>query len=607
MLFQYTYGMSKPLLEVQNLSKAFGRQTVLDQVSFHVSEGQKIALIGRNGAGKSTLLKILTGELSADEGSFQYFDRTHIGVIRQNEVLPDDCSSLQFLEEQSDKPDWAVKKMAAKFGLHEEHLAKPPGALSGGYQMRVKLVAMFLGDPNLLFLDEPVNYLDLQTLLLLEGVLADYRGAFILIAHDRTFLQNTCHLTYEIERGKLVTFKGDVQTFLAWKQEQIQFSKRTNKRLAREIKHTQKFVERFRYKASLASRAQNKLKHINRLKTQIMDIDASLATTRISIPSPHVHPGVALRVEDLAIGYGDHAVAQNINFTVNRGEKIVIAGENGRGKSTLLKTIVHHIKPLSGSAKWWKHADIGYYDQLTSKSLNNDLTVLSHLTQSAPHDAPAQRVLMMAGNFLFKGDDLDKKISVLSGGERARLALAGLLLQQHNVLILDEPTNHLDVETADALATALQEYAGTVLFVSHARTFASTLADRIFEVKEGGVKEYLGDYAAYVDYLADLAALDIKEEQTPVQASPLAAQERKEYYALVKERQRDCQRLEKQIKTLESEKSDILKYFFENPTDYAPPKAQRLNEINEELTSLEEQWMKQQERIETLRGELHSA
>ncbi|NQV12005.1 ATP-binding cassette domain-containing protein [Candidatus Uhrbacteria bacterium] len=596
--------MAKPLLEVQNISKMYGRQDVLKNISFQVAEGQKIALIGRNGAGKSTLLKVLLGEEEADSGDVLMFDWTHLGVIRQNEVLPGDTTTLEYLEREGGKPVWDVKKMGAKFGLHTEHMEKAPNELSGGYQMRIKLVAMFLQEPNLLFLDEPVNYLDLQTLLMLESVLADYRGSFILVAHDRTFLQNTCDVTYEIERSSLTTYKGKVQEFLEWKAEQVEFVKRTNKKLSREMQHHQKFVDRFGAKASLASRAKNKVKHISRLRTQIVKINADLATTRITIPSPIVHPGPALRIEELSIGYGETVIADDISFTLSRGEKVVITGENGRGKSTLLKTLVGMIEPLSGSMKWWKHADVGYYYQLTSASLNDKDKVLAHLTASANPSMSGEQILMMAGNFLFQGDDLDKPVSVLSGGERARLALAGILLRNHNVLILDEPTNHLDVETAEGLALALKRYKGTVIFVSHARTFVGALADRILEVRHHSVREFRGDYPAYVEYLAELADEDTKLEDINLSSEEMDRErdklERKEARLRVRELQRSIKRAETQMGKLQQEKGEIMKYFFENPTDYAPPKAMRLEELKRELDKLDREWIKLQEEIESL-------
>ncbi|HBU27994.1 TPA: ABC transporter [Candidatus Uhrbacteria bacterium] len=596
--------MAKPLLEARGICKSFGKQTVLKDVSLLITEGKKIALIGRNGAGKSTLVKILLGETEADTGEVTVFDRTHIGVVHQQEVLPADVSTLAYLEAVGGKPSWEVKKLGAKFGLHTVQLEKPPSTLSGGYQMRVKLVAMFLQEPTLLFLDEPVNYLDLQTLLLLETVLAEYRGSFLLIAHDRTFLQNTCDTVYEIERGELTTYNGDVQSYLAWKAEQLEFVKRTNKKLSREIEHHQSFVDRFGAKASLATRAQNKMKQISKLRSQIQKIDVNLATARIKITSSHVHPGLAIRARELSIGYPGHTVAQSIDFSILRGEKVVIAGENGRGKSTLLKTLVGQLEPLAGEYKWWKHAAIGNYDQLTSESLSEKDTVLSHLMQCAPGHTSSEQILMMAGNFLFQGDDLDKRVSVLSGGERARLALAGVLLQEHTVLILDEPTNHLDVETEEGLALALKAYKGTVVFVSHARTFVSALADRILEVRHGSVREFNGPYEEYVQEVATLMELESQVDgvENPDETRPEKERiQRRENHERIKDLQRSIKRLEGQIAILETEKSGILKFFFDNPTDYAPSKAQRLEEIKGKILLLEKQWIRYQEEIEIVR------
>jgi len=285
--------------------------------------------------------------------------------------------------------------------------------LSGGYQMRVKIVMMLLQDPTLLILDEPVNYLDLQTFLLLEKFLAEYRGSFILTAHDREFLQNTCNYTYEVERGALVEYDGGVEEYLEWKEEQKEFQRKTNKRLAREIAHHQEFVDRFRYKASLASRAQNKIKHIAKLRHQLTSIRKDLAEARIVIPAPHMTSGTAVRALKASIGYGDTVLASDISFEIKRGDKVVIAGENGKGKTTLLKALAGKHAALSGTVKWWHHAKIGYYDQKTDATLVPHETVLAYLTRLAPENTSGERLLMMAGNFLFKNDDLEKPTSVL--------------------------------------------------------------------------------------------------------------------------------------------------------------------------------------------------
>ena len=597
--------MPHPLAEGRTLRKSYGLQTVFEDLSFLISEKQKIALIGRNGAGKSTLLKILLGDETADGGEVHFYPRARVGVVRQHDVLPSEGTALEFLMQESGKESWEVKKQAAAFDLHASHLEQAPGLLSGGYQMRVKLVKMLLDDPNLLILDEPVNYLDLQTLLLLERFLQTFSGAFILAAHDRTFLEQTCTTTYEIEHGKLTTYRGTVSEYLVFKQEQIDLMVKSNKKLGREIRHNQKFVDRFRYKASLATRAQNKLKHIARLRSKIATINSALATTKISIPSPKVPSGNAVRTEDLVIGYGDFVVAQGINLDVNRGEKIAIAGENGRGKSTLLKTLAGVIPSLSGTCKWWHRADIGYYDQHTSKSLRSSDTVLTTLTRMAPAHTSSEGLLMMAGNFLFKGDDLDKSVSVLSGGERARLALAGLLLQEHNVLLLDEPTNHLDVETVEALASALKRYSGTVFVISHARTFINALVDKVYEVRAGSVRRYMGSYEEYVDDLVD--AMESSLGQTPADSAPgssLSSERRTELHTQIREHQRKQERLDKKMRACDKERSEILAYFFENPTDYSPVKTQRLAELDEEMEEHELSWLSAQESIDLCRTEL---
>ncbi len=597
--------MSRPLLEVKKLRKSYGRQVVISDLSFLISEGEKIALIGRNGAGKSTLLNILVGAEEADGGEVTFLPWTRVGVVKQHEVLPSDLTTEAYLESLSGEPLWEVRKLAARFGLKTAELAVPPSQLSGGYQMRVKIVGMLLPKPNLLLLDEPVNYLDLNTLLLLERFLADYDGSFVLTAHDREFLQNTCTSTYEIERGELTQYDGPVEDYLVWKEDQKNYRLRTNKKLAREISHHQEFVNRFQFKASQASRAQSKIKHIAKLRHQIKDLAADLATTKITIPTPHFVAGIAVRAEKLSIGYGDKVIASDVTFAWQRGEKIVIAGENGRGKSTLLKTLAGRIEPLAGEYKWWHRADIGYYDQKTDATLLPGETVIEYLSRLAPENAPAERILMMAGNFLFRHDDLEKRTDVLSGGERARLCLAGILLHEHNVLILDEPTNHLDVETAEALALALKDYGGAVIFVSHARTFVNALADQIYEIRNGKIRHYPGTYQEYVDDLADVIESETSADSPPLN-SPINGGEsaarlaRSERRLKLKENQRRQEKLTKEIAKLDAEKSAILAYYFDNPTDYAPAKATRLKEIDEELARLENLWLKHQQELENL-------
>ena len=579
----------RPLLETNGIQKTYGRQTVLNNLSFVISEEAHIALIGRNGSGKTTLLRILSGEEEADAGTIRLMPWTKLGILRQNDVLPSDQPTLAYLSQDSRKPEWECAKLASRFGLRGDDLKKAPATLSGGYQMRVKIVRMLLDQPNLLLLDEPVNYLDLPTLLLLEAFLKDYRGAFVMTSHDREVLQNVGTSTWEIHHNKMTLFPGDVETYLDWKEEQVQFAKRTNKRLRREIASAQQFADRFRFKASLATRAQSKLKHITKLRTHLRELDGVLPTAAFRIPCPVVIPGSALRCQDLTIGYGEIPIAREINFEIPRGAKVAIVGENGRGKSTLLKTLAGSLPTLSGSYKWWHKADIGYFSQLSEDTLSENETVLEALTRAAPAQASGERILAAAGAFLFKEDDLEKPCGVLSGGERGRIRLARLILQEHSVLLLDEPTNHLDAETVEVLARALKEYTGTVIVISHARTFMNALVDRIYEVRNGTLRQYMGSYE---DYVTDLPSIAEETAHEPIDTSVSEdAHAKREETLLAKERRRLQQRLEEKIAALDKEKSKILAYFFENPTDYAPEKARRLSELNEEMEQVENEWL----------------
>lgn len=586
--------MSRPLLEIQNIAKGFAGTPILEDVNFVLGDGEHAALIGRNGAGKTTLLKLILGQEEPDRGEIRIASDVRIGSIAQHEKLPDDQTVLRYLEAKSGREPWACAKMAARFGLRKHHLELACTALSGGYQMRLKVVAMLLTEPNLLILDEPVNFLDLSTLLLLEQFLASYKGAYLVTSHDREFLNNTCTQVVEIERGKSTVFPGTVDGYLAYKHEQKEFVLRTNKKIARQREHLQEFVDRFRYKASKAKQAQSKLKAIAKLTS--LDVSELLSTTRIKIPSPVLPNGEACRVDKLTIGYSERVIASEISLDIMRGEHVIFVGANGQGKTTLLKTLVGELSAIGGTVKWWHRAEIGYYAQHVDATLRPEETVLEHLSRHAPVGTLPEELLRMAGNFLFRGDDLEKRTKVLSGGERARLCLAGILLGSFNVLVLDEPTNHLDAETSDALAAALRDYKGTILFVSHARTFAHAIATRVIEVEGGRVRQFPGDYETYVSDLSDRTNEETQtdEESTSSVAEDTARQERRRER---RELQRQLDRLEASIKKLDREKSDILAYFFEHPTDYDPERSRKLADIEEEMARQEGQWYAIQEKF----------
>ena len=584
------------LLQAHNLCKSYDRDPLFSGLTLSVSENQHIGVVGRNGAGKSTLFKIIMGLESADTGTVTIPDRTRIGYIRQQEdPFSLEETVIDFLMRSSGKERWECAKMAGQFHIKHEQLTQPIGSFAGGYRMRVKIIAVLLDDPNLLLLDEPTNYLDLSTLLLLEQFLQRFSGSFLLISHDREFMKRTCKQTLEIARGKAHYFPQPIEAYLAHKIEQEEFAIRYNKKIAKQQRHLQSFVDRFRYKASKASQAQSKLKQIEKLQTITMD--NPIETTAIRIPRVSDKKGTAISVEGLSIGYPDYMVAKDIGFHIDRGEHVAIVGDNGQGKTTLLKTIAGELPALAGKLRFGTHMTIGYYAQHVPTMLDPKRQVSTHLEYVAGPDVLEQDILQMASNFLFRGDDLKKSISVLSGGEKSRLCLAGLLLQKHDVLLLDEPTNHLDFETVEVLSFALAESNTTLLFVSHNRTFVNTVATSIIHVDNGTVRRSHHDYENYVYHLKQ--SLHIAPPTPTVDAPKLARkEERKMLMTSLKKQKKDLHALEIQTMELEKEKQHLLTWFEKHAGKFSRPKQERLHDITHELHEVEKAWFLLQEEIE---------
>ncbi len=585
------------LLQVQGLCKSYGLHRVLDGVDFVVSEGQKIGLIGRNGAGKSTLLRIIVGFEAADDGEIMQAQGLRLGYLEQHEDFAAGETVLAYLERVSGKAEWQCAKVAAQFQLKGERLMMAATALSGGYQMRVKLAAVLLHEPDLLLLDEPTNYLDVQTQLLLEAWLREYRGAFVIVSHDREFLKNVCTSTVEIERGKATSFPQGVETYLAWKEEQVQLKERLNKNVETQQKHLQTFIDRFRAKASKATQAQSKMKQLARLQT--IEIEHPLKTVRIQIPQVEHRTTFALRTCRLAVGYGERVVARALDLEIQRGERIALVGENGQGKSTFLKTAAGVIKPLEGTCTWNNRLKIGYYAQQVHESLNPKDTIDVYLERFTGPLVTREDVLRIASNFLFTQDDLGKQVSVLSGGEKARLCLAGLLLSRPDVLLLDEPTNHLDMETVEALADSLTRWKGTIVFVSHSRTFVHVLATALLNVNEGMIKRDIRTYDEYVDDMRSEAGDSTlkRAEDLEVEDAKRTKQER---YERVQSLKREVRKIEKQLEEYSAKKDRYLKLFAERPMETTPDQAREFNTIETVLAHAETEWIRVQGELEEL-------
>lgn len=590
------------LLQINHLNKSFGPRVILDDVTLSIGEKQKIGVIGRNGAGKSTLFRIVMGDDEKDSGEVLIHEGTKIGYLTQHDPYKGNETVMNFLLRMSEKEEWQCAAMAGKFKIKNEMFTQTIQSLPGGYQMRVKLASMLLQDPNLLLLDEPTNYLDLSTLLLLEQFLQSYRGSFLVISHDREFLKNTCTSTLEIDQGKTFFYPGDIEAYLAHKEAQADLAKRYNKKIEREKAHLQTFVDRFRYKASKAAQAQSKMKQIEQLKT--IDIISALSTTRIRIPKVEQRKGIALSSHEMTIGYNEKIISSGITLDIERGEHVAIVGDNGSGKTTLMKTFAGVLPTLAGTFRWGPHIKIGYYAQHVPQMLRNQDTVQSYLNAVSAPEIKTEQVLEMAGNFLFRGDDLNKSITLLSGGEKARLCLAGLLLQKNEVLLLDEPTNHLDFETVEALGEALRNTDCTILFISHNRTFVNLVASSIIEVKDGKVRRYHHNYEEYVYHLEqnlEVSRIQKEEERKEVKSS---AEERKALQQEIKKERKALQEVEMEIMDLEKDKQKLLTWFEQNSKEYSREKTEKLHDTTYFILEKEKEWIAIQENIEQLSKKL---
>ena len=581
----------KLLLQASDLCKNYGEKHILNNANVSITEKQKIGVIGRNGAGKSTFFKIIMGLEEADSGECIHMPDLQLGYIPQNDPFEPSETILGFLTRYTHKEEWQCSKVAGQFQLKGEMLNKPIGDLSGGYQMRVKLTATLLFEPNLLLLDEPTNYLDLSTLILLENFLKGFRGGFLCITHDREFLKKTCTATMEVENGTIVLHPEPLEDYLEFKEEQKQSAILANKNIELKQKQLQTFVDRFGAKASMAKSAQSKAKVIDKLEGKKIQISHKMATVKMWVPPVAIKSGIALELADLNIGYPNKTVASNINLFLDKGKKVVILGDNGQGKSTLLKTIAGELEPVAGQSnnpvKWSSNLQLSYYAQHVNLALDPEETVEKYLKRKASNEITDDQIMRMMGNFLFKKNDAQKSIKVLSGGEKARLCLAGMFLTKSDVLLLDEPTNHLDFETVEAMGQALQEFNGTVFVVSHDRTFANLVATEIWEVQGGAVKRILGTYEDYV-WQKEQEVLQVNSNSSSSDdkygdEAPTKSLDKAQRIRLY-ELKKDLVKAERKVNTLKSKVES-------NPND---------SKSVSELELIEAKWLEISEEIETL-------
>jgi len=600
------------VLEVKDLCKSYGAQTIFEDASVSLSTEQKIGMIGRNGAGKSTLCKIILGEEEADSGQIIKGPGLRLSYLEQHDPFQAEETAADFLVRYTGREEWECGIVAARFRIDYEQFHLPIKKLSGGYQTRVKLAAMLLQEPNFLILDEPSNYLDLNTLILLENFLLDYKGGYLVVSHDREFLKKTCEYTLEAENGDLRLYPGDVEEYLIFKEEQKRQAVSINKNIEAKQRQLQRFMDRFGAKASKATQAKAKEKHMKRLQNQKIEVEQELSNVRIRIPQVSRSNGTALLCEELAIGYPEKLVADRIDAEVDRGAHIAVLGENGEGKTTFLRTIAGDLESKGGRFRWSGGTKIAYYAQHVFATLDPRDDIYTHLERTAGEGVTRQDILNIAGSFLFKGDDVDKKISVLSGGEKARTVLAGLLLTKSQVLLLDEPTNHLDFETVEALGSSLKKFAGTIFFISHDRTFVNLLSTGILDVKDGKINRYPGTYEDYVDFLERQAREDINAEDakqttqknTKEKKKALNKQVTKELKQQIKEIKQRIKKCEEDAARYKLEKETIYQEFMDNASAYSRERQRHLEKATKLLEKEENLWIKLSEELSELEKQL---
>lgn len=601
------------LLQLHQGSKGFGARQLFDNARFSINEGEHVGVIGPNGAGKTTLFKILVGHETLDSGDLVKSQKLKIGYLEQEAKEPLDQSAEEYLTNNSLKPIWELKQLGVELGLTEEHFGKAFHELSGGYRMRMKLLSLIGQEPNLMLLDEPTNFLDLESILALEKFLQSYKGAFLLISHDREFLRRTTDHTLEVEEGDITKFPGNIDDYFEQKAQlrQILEAQAANQEAKR--KSIQDFIDRFGAKATKARQAQSRMKVLEKMeKVEIKDLPVR---AQIKIPQP-IHTGKeTLSLVNATLGYGDKVIVSNCDLRVEKGVHLGVVGFNGAGKSTLLKSIAGRIPLIQGERKLGYQVSLSYYAQHVTEELRAEDSVLESLQRAAHKDIMAQDILNIAGSLLFSGDAIHKKVSVLSGGEKSRVALGQILLMRSPLLLMDEPTNHLDFDTVEALTMALKNYEGTVVVVSHDRGFIGRIATKILEIRDGRAEVYPGTYDDYIwslekGALKERYAQTLAENSKPVSKPKKAAEpnnsglsyrdESKKMTSEIRELQRKILKTEELLQNQNLKMNEVNAELLSAKGPRAADLAKEMGVIGQEVQKLEEILLTHMERLETL-------
>lgn len=643
------------MISVQNLKVEFSSQVLFDNVSFVVNKKDKIALVGKNGAGKSTLLKIFAGIQNPTSGQVSRSSDITIGYLPQTMNLSDSCTAKEEVQKafshideldkqidelnvqlaertdyesesyqdlidtlmhkndlramyQSENYEAEIEKTLIGLGFERTDFDRPTSEFSGGWRMRIELAKILLQRPDVLLLDEPTNHLDIESIQWLENFLKTQANMLVLVSHDKAFIDNVTNRTIEISCGKIYDYNVNYSHFIELRKERIEQQKRAYENQQKMIHDTEEFIEKFRYKPTKSVQVQSRIKQLEKIeRIEIDEVDNS--HLRLKFPPAPRSGDYPVIANDLSKSYGDHNVFHDCTFTIKRGEKVAFVGKNGAGKSTLVKCIMHEI-PFDGELKIGHNVEIGYFAQNQAMLLDENLTVHDTIDYAATGEIRT-RINDILGAFMFDGAASEKKVKVLSGGERSRLAMIQLLLQPVNLLILDEPTNHLDIRTKDILKEAIKEFDGTVIVVSHDCDFLDGLVDKVYEFGNGLVKEHLCGIYEFLEYKKLSSLQELEKNDTPQKHSPAKTEEvsqSKLSYLEQKEAQKRIRHAEKRIKELETKintyESEIkeIENLLSSGTNTDQSIYTKHQELNEALENAMMEWETANEEFETLQN-----
>ena len=632
------------MISLDNLTVSYGGWTLFDGISFLINEKDRIGLVGKNGAGKTTLLRIITGEQQPTEGAVSINGECTIGYLPQqmrvadtttlkaetekafDEVLRLEAEIASLTTQIAERTDYEseeyadllhklndaqdhyhilggdtreadIEKTLLGLGFKRTDFDRATSEFSGGWRMRIELAKLLLRRPSIFLLDEPTNHLDIESIQWLEEYLKNYNGAVLLISHDRAFLDNVTTRTVELSLGHIYDYKVPYSKFVELRAERRAQQMAAYENQQKLIEKTEEFIEKFRYKPTKSNQVQSRIKQLERLE-RIEVEEEDLATLNIKFPPAPRSGQIVAEIKDVGKSFGEKHIFSGANFTIERGQKIALVGRNGEGKTTMARMIIGELEQTEGRIKLGANVNIGYYAQNQDDLMDGEFTVFDTLDRVAVGDIRT-RLRDILGAFLFRGEDIDKKVKVLSGGERSRLAMARLMLEPYNLLVLDEPTNHMDMRSKDILKRAIQKYDGTVIVVSHDRDFLDGMVEKIYEFRDGGVKEYLGGIYYFLEKRKVESLQDIERKDTPTNtpankeasSGKLSYEQKKEQEKLVRKLRKAVETIEAELATVE-EKIATYDEKFATATEYNEADYAAYNELKARYDHLMHEWEK---------------